>query len=100
MRDDDLVRILNELEILLGACGQEKEANWLRVQKMRISTTDPSELGSVKGELRGALAGMGSLDDLDLSPSAESKLDWKEAQARLQNLLDQLYQALSAQEQG
>ena len=90
MTDVALVDALDELASLLRACNQVDQATWTEERRVRAASASDDELAEVKKEVRGILAGMGSLSDLYLVPEPESGMDEAEARRRQFDLLDRL----------
>lgn len=89
MSADAFIRALDELAALLRACNQVDRARWTEERRVLASSTT-DQLADVKSEVRGVLAGMGSLSDLYLVPATGSGLDEAEARRRQFELVDRL----------
>jgi hypothetical protein len=89
--DDAFLSVLDDLTALLRACGELDQANWVEERKARAETANNgADVEEVKHEVRGVLAGMGSLSDLYLDPNPESGLGKDEARRRQFELVDRL----------
>jgi hypothetical protein len=93
---DALVDALDELASLLRACNQDDRARWTEDRRALAAAASGDRLTEVKKEVRGVLAGMGSLSDLYLVPLPDSGLTETEARRRQFDLVDRL-DALTAQ---
>ena len=90
MSDAALVDALDELATLLRACNQSDHAKWTEERRALAAAATGDQLTEVKKEVRGVLAGMGSLSDLYLVPEPGSGLDEAEARRRQFELVDRL----------
>jgi len=88
--DTAFVDALDELASLLRACNQIDHARWTEERRALAASSTGDQLTAVKVDVRGILAGMGSLSDLYLVPEAGSGLDEGEARRRQFKLLDRL----------
>ncbi len=88
-----VARIVADLIELLDRANSVTEATWLRDRLPAIqSPASSDEWASTKALLRSRATGMGSLTDLVLRPTPESGLDKAEANERLAELTDTLFQ--------
>ena len=90
MTDAVLVAALDELASLLRSCNQIDRAKWTEERRALAATAAGNDLAEVKKEVRGVLAGMGSLSDLYLVPEPGSGIDAAEARRRQFELVDRL----------
>jgi len=88
--DAALVVALDELANLLRACNQTDRARWTEERRALAAASTGDQLTEVKKEVRGVLAGMGSLSDLYLVPEPGSGIDEGEARRRQFELVDRL----------
>jgi hypothetical protein len=90
MSEAALVDALDELASLLRTCNQPDQARWTEERRAMAAAATGDQLTEVKKEIRGVLAGMGSLSDLHLVPEPGSGLDKAEARRRQFDLVDRL----------
>lgn len=90
MNQQPLVAALDELASLLRDCNEIDRARWTEEQRARAGAATGDQLIEVKKEVRGVLAGMGSLSDLYLVPAPGSGFDEAEARRRQFDLVDRL----------
>jgi hypothetical protein len=88
--DAGFVDALDELATLLRACNQIEHAKWTEERRALAAASTGDQLAEVKKEVRGILAGMGSLSDLFLVPEPGSGFDAAEARRRQFELVDRL----------
>lgn len=88
-----VAQIVTELIELLHRSNAVAEATWLRdLLPAVLSPASPGEWASTKAVLRSRTLGMGSLTDLVLRPPPESGLGKVEANHRLSELTNALYE--------
>lgn len=83
-----------QVEALISQCGHADKAPWLAARRERLINGTPDEMHTALNELARVIAGMGSLSDLHLTPDATSGMTVVEANTRLSELLDDLYQEI------
>lgn len=86
----DLSGALGELAALLRCCGEEARAAWVDERRERIAGAGDTARARERLEIRNVLAGMGSLGDLYLEPTAECELTEREVVARQAELIRRL----------
>jgi hypothetical protein len=89
---DKLLETLMRIVELLRSCGERTRAEWFR-EKLAVLEGEHSESQRFQDairELRGVLAGMGSLSDLSLNPTLASGLTRQEARDQQWELVDDL----------
>jgi hypothetical protein len=86
-------RIVADLIELLDRANSTAEASWFRDRLPAIQEpAGPDDWATTKAQLRSRTVSMGSLTDLVLRPPPESGLDKAEANERLAELTDALFQ--------
>ena len=96
MRDKLLVTLMRIVE-LLRSCGERTRAEWFR-ERLAVLEGEHSEserFQEVIRELRGVLAGMGSLSDLSLNPTSASGLTRQEVRDQQWELVEDLDHAIA-----
>jgi hypothetical protein len=86
----DLIQALDEAIGILAAAGEQHWRNWLERDRERITNGDAYGLE----HLSGAFGGMGSFNDLVLSPAKEctrSDVELRAMDDRLYELRDQIW---------
>ncbi len=88
-----VAQIVTELIELLDRANEATEATWLRDLLPAVqSPASPVEWASTRALLRSRTTGMGSLTDLVLRPPPESGLEEAEANERLSELTNALFE--------
>lgn len=84
-------RILQDIAKLLQVHGYETQANWLGKKAYELQTAENEKrTKDLLTEIKGIIAGMGSLSDIYLIPSEDSKLTKMDANQKLGQLIDEL----------
>ena len=88
-----VARVVADLIELLDRAHSPAEATWFRDRLPAIQKpAGPDDWATTKALLRSRTVGMGSLTDLVLRPPPESGLDKAEANERLAELTDAIFQ--------
>jgi hypothetical protein len=90
----NLQQVMRRVEKLISMGGHADKAAWLATRREIIKNGFPDQIDKALNELARVIAGMGSLSDLSLAPSADSNLTAIEAQSLLLELLDELYEEI------
>jgi hypothetical protein len=86
---NELESTLRELEDLLRRCGERAPADWVAQRRASVAAGGP-EAAAARRDVRGVLAGMGSLSDISLQPRPDSGLSIAEVERRRADLLRRL----------
>lgn len=86
----ELAAALDELSTLLGGCGEPEKAAWIEERRAGLAGASEAARRQEVLAVRKILAGMGSLSDLYLEPTADCGLTSREAEERQRELLHRL----------
>lgn len=87
---DELQLVMQDIIALLTSCGQESKAEWFQDRLSALQAADAAERNSIMRELSRIAAGMGSLADLPLKPSAGSDMTQQQADQKQWDLAAEL----------
>ena len=89
---DDLIQAVIRVIHMLDICGMREQVDWfkLRLNQIQASPDTSDALKPYAKEIRGILAGMGSLSDLSLDPPPNSEVSECEANQMKWALVDEL----------